>query len=84
MLNSENEIKVIDFGTAKDLTRPDIKGSGNGAKGKKVFEHYVGTPNYMAPECIHNKASEKISDIYSLGGLLFFLKVGSPPFAGAS
>ena len=28
---------VIDFGTAKDLTRPEIKGSGNGAKGKKVF-----------------------------------------------
>ena len=49
LLNSNNEIKLIDFGTAKDLSRPDIKGSGNGAKGKKVFEHYVGTPNYMAP-----------------------------------
>lgn len=49
MLNKNHEIKLIDFGTAKDLTRPDIKGSGNGAKNKKVFEHYVGTPNYMAP-----------------------------------
>lgn len=38
----------------------------------------------MAPECIHNKASEKISDVYSLSGLLYFLKIGSAPFAAAS
>jgi serine/threonine protein kinase len=38
----------------------------------------------MAPECIHNKASEKVSDIYSLSGVFYFLKVGSPPFAGGS
>ncbi len=57
LLNEKYEIKLIDFGTAKDLSRPDIKGAGNGLKGRKPFEHYVGTPNYMAPECIHNKAS---------------------------
>lgn len=38
----------------------------------------------MAPECIHNKASEKKSDIYSLSGIFYFLKVGSPPFQGGS
>jgi 3-phosphoinositide dependent protein kinase-1 len=38
----------------------------------------------MAPECIHNKASEKISDVYSLAGVLYFLKIGSPPFSGGS
>ena len=84
LLNKGYQIKLIDFGTAKDLSRPDIKGSGNGLKGRVPFEHYVGTPNYMAPECIHNKASEQISDVYSLSGLLYFLKVGSPPFAGGS
>jgi len=52
-----NRIKLIDFGTAKDLDRPDIKGAGNGLKGKKQFDNYVGTAHYMAPECIHNKAS---------------------------
>ena len=57
LLDSEYRIKLIDFGTAKDLERPDIKGAGNGLKGKKQFEHYVGTAHYMAPECIHNKAS---------------------------
>ena len=84
LLNTGYQIKLIDFGTAKDLSRPDIKGSGNSLKGRVPFEHYVGTPNYMAPECIHNKASEKISDVYSLSGVLYFFKVGSPPFAGGS
>lgn len=37
LLDSENRIKIIDFGTAKDLERPDLKGSGNGLKGKKPF-----------------------------------------------
>jgi hypothetical protein len=36
-LNEKNEIKLIDFGTARDLSRPDIKGAGNGLKGKKQF-----------------------------------------------
>lgn len=49
LLDSEKHIKLIDFGTAKDLDRPDIKGAGNGLKGKKQFEHYVGTAHYMAP-----------------------------------
>ena len=84
LLTDKNEIKLIDFGTAKDLSRPDIKGSGNGLKGRKPFEHYVGTPHYMAPECIHNKASDKISDVYSLSGMLYFLKVGSAPFSAGS
>lgn len=84
LLDGDNRIKLIDFGTAKDLERPDIKGSGNGLKGKKQFEHYVGTAHYMAPECIHNKSSDKKSDIYSLSGVLYFLKVGSPPFQGGS
>ena len=84
LLTKDHEIKLIDFGTAKDLSRPEIKGSGNGLKGRKPFEHYVGTPQYMAPECIHNKASEKISDVYSLGGVLWFLKVGSAPFCAGS
>ena len=34
LLSEENEIKVIDFGTAKDLDQPEIKGSGMDSKGK--------------------------------------------------
>lgn len=42
LVTTNNHIKLIDFGTAKDLSRPDLKGSGNGSRRRKVFEHYVG------------------------------------------
>lgn len=83
-MTNNYEIKFVDFGTSKDLSRPDLKGSGNGLKKRKVFEHYIGTPNYMPPECIHNIASEKVSDVYALGGVFYFLKTGYPPFTGGS
>lgn len=38
----------------------------------------------MAPECIHNKQSEKKCDVYSLSGVMYFMKVGAPPFTGGS
>ena len=49
MLNQSGNIKFVDFGTAKDLDRPDLKGSGNGRKGRKIYYNFVGTPQYMAP-----------------------------------
>ncbi len=57
MLTKDHQIKFVDFGTAKDEFFPKIKGSGNGKKGRKPFDHYVGTPNYMAPETIRNRGS---------------------------
>jgi len=83
MLCSGGVLKVIDLGTAKDLDRPDLEGSGNRC-GQKVFQHYVGTPNFMAPETIHNKASTKESDLWSLGCTIYQILTGCPAFTGAS
>lgn len=60
-----NKIKVIDFGSSRDMESEEIR-SKMGEKEKK-FRHYVGTPEYMAPECINNKNSSPASDIWSLG-----------------
>lgn len=38
----------------------------------------------MAPEAINNKFTDYSSDVYSLGCLLYFLKLGFPPFLGNS
>jgi 3-phosphoinositide dependent protein kinase-1 len=64
-------LKLVDFGTAKDMLNLSMKGSGTGRKGRKVFEDFVGTPNFMPPECIRNRGSGYESDIYSLGGTFF-------------
>lgn len=73
----EEKVILIDFGSAKDLERPDLKISGNGT-GNWKFLNFVGTSNYMAPECIRNKFSNGYSDIFSLGLTLYTMILGYP------
>jgi len=81
MLSAAGMAKLADFGTAKDLANPHIKGAGT-ASFKKVLEDNVGTPNFMAPEVIKNKCSDFRSDTWSLGCMIFQVLSGMPPFAG--
>lgn len=83
MLTAVGVVKIIDFGTAKDLENPHIKGSGNVSR-KKVFEDYVGTAQFMPHEVIENKCSDFRSDTWSLGCLMFQMLCGIPPFQGLS
>eukprot|EP00927_Polykrikos_kofoidii_P053719 TRINITY_DN48283_c0_g1_i1.p1 TRINITY_DN48283_c0_g1~~TRINITY_DN48283_c0_g1_i1.p1 ORF type:complete len:355 (+),score=50.79 TRINITY_DN48283_c0_g1_i1:81-1145(+) len=83
LINGEAVLKLIDFGTAKDLENPQIKGSGNASR-NRVFEDYVGTAQFMAPEVIENKSSDFRSDTWSLGCTFFQTLVGCPPFHAAS
>lgn len=84
LTKATSEIRLIDFGTARDMQHPEIKGAGNGSTPRRVYEHYIGTPNYMAPECIRNKDSNYKSDVYSLGSLFFQLFTGFPAYTGPS
>lgn len=83
MVTPEGKIKIIDFGTAKDLEHPEVEVPGNSMR-KKKFENFVGTPHYMAPECIKNKDSTFKSDVWSIGCMAYFMLAGYPPFQGAS
>lgn len=83
MISYTGSAKLIDFGTAKDLANPHIKGSGT--KGfKKVQEDHVGTLNFMAPEVVKNKASDWRSDLWSFGCTVYQVHAGMPPFNGGS
>jgi len=51
MLGACGTCKLIDFGTAKDLHNPQVKGSGTpGAPNKPPMEDHVGTVNFMSPQ----------------------------------
>ncbi|MBK9069689.1 MAG: serine/threonine protein kinase [Myxococcales bacterium] len=66
-------IKVTDFGLAK----PKDPGREPALTGMGVV---VGTPDYIAPEQARGEPLDERCDIYALGGTLFFLLTGRPPF----
>lgn len=72
MREKGGRIVLLDFSTARDrpLERED-------------FSSVAGTPLFMAPESFQGKVSV-LSDVYSLGVLLFRLVSGSYPVSGAT
>ncbi|CAN5917267.1 hypothetical protein BH11MYX2_BH11MYX2_29220 [soil metagenome] len=66
-------VKLLDFGIAK-LVRND-----NGVS-KTATGAIVGTPQYIAPEQAKGYAIDYRADVYALGGILFELLTGRPPF----
>ena len=84
MVDENHLLKLVDFGTSRDMFNPHIKGSGNGAQGKRVYDHFVGTPNFMAPEKIHNKDSNFLSDIFAMGIMAYQFVTGFPAYIGKS
>lgn len=70
---SSGEVKVTDFGLAK----PVDPGSEPALTAMGVV---VGTPDYIAPEQARGETIDDRVDIYALGGTLYFLLTGIPPF----
>lgn len=69
-------IKVVDFGlaTIRAEDQPDITAQGS----------IIGTPYYMAPEQIRGEDASPLTDIYSLGGVMYKLVTGEVPFTAPS
>jgi serine/threonine protein kinase/Tol biopolymer transport system component len=72
MVNSKNQVKVMDFGLAK------LKGSLRLTKSSST----IGTLAYMAPEQIEGGEVDARSDIFSFGIVLFEMLTGHLPFRG--
>ncbi len=72
MVNTKNQVKVMDFGLAK------LKGSLKLTKTSST----IGTLAYMAPEQIQGEEVDARSDIFSFGIVLYEMLTGHLPFRG--
>jgi serine/threonine protein kinase len=66
---------IIDFGAGKLL---------EGDQKLTQTDMIMGTPLYMAPEQCMAKGSDKRTDVYAMGCLMYEVLTGKPPFDGES
>jgi eukaryotic-like serine/threonine-protein kinase len=70
LTESEDEIKLTDFGIARLFGNNRLTMDGA----------LVGTAEYMSPEQASGERVTPQSDLYSLGGVMFAMLAGRPPF----
>ena len=69
MVNSDGYLKIIDFGTCKQLN----------SSNEKTFT-MIGTPTYMAPQTLSGKGYSFSVDLWSLGIIIYEMMGGCVPF----
>ena len=76
MVDSEGQVKLIDFGSAmkEDARRLTFAGS----------SPILGTPEYISPEQVKGHRGDQRSDIYAVGAMLYEMLTGRPPFTGSN
>ena len=86
LLDTQMNVKITDFGTAKLLDiRPRTNGgamSGDPTDGANMDRamSFVGTAEYVSPELLTDKNACKASDLWAFGCIIYQLIAGRPPF----
>src|SRR6185295_4849850 len=95
--DTEPVVKVLDFGLA-EIARPLSEGApGTWTEGSletggemgpagrlTATGTLLGTPHYVAPELIRQRAASRASDLYSFGVIAYELLAGKTPFRGTT
>jgi serine/threonine protein kinase/Tfp pilus assembly protein PilF len=87
LISERGEVKVLDFGLAKQLHEEHPQSTGPDARTLLATRTrsgtVVGTPLYLSPEQARGAHIDCRSDIFALGALLYECITGKPAFAGA-
>src|SRR3954465_5819992 len=75
VLLGNGDVKVTDFGIAR---------SGDVSQGLTQTGTVLGTSDYIAPEQASGRPVSELSDVYSLGVVVYELLAGEPPYKGES
>lgn len=73
-INSEGQVKLLDFGIAKSQSTPNLTVTGS----------VVGTLQYLSPEQLKGERADARSDIWALGVLLYEMVTAQLPFEASS
>ncbi len=65
-----DQIQLVDFGAARVIGAPTAAES-------KIF---IGTPGYLAPECVRGEPADHRVDVYALGCVIYRMISGIVPF----
>jgi serine/threonine-protein kinase len=76
MVDTDGNIKLIDFGIASDTSARRLTYAN--------FTATLGTPDYISPEQVKGKRGDGRSDIFAMGVILYEMLSGKVPFSGPS
>ncbi len=85
MITARGQVKILDFGLAKQILPEPSSGSLGTTETLLTEEgQIVGTVGYMSPEQLRGYEMDARSDLFSLGVTLYECATGSPAFTGNS
>jgi serine/threonine protein kinase len=83
LVNNEQVLQITGFGLRQMLQMQGIEDTyGPDTHLLSIGGTFLGSPEYIAPECVMGSTYDARADVYALGAMLFELLSGSPPFTG--